>query len=34
MKEDKSVPEMFHRLQVLVNDQDKDFSHKFWDAYP
>jgi hypothetical protein len=29
MKEDKSVPEMFHRLQVLVNDQDKDFSHKF-----
>ena len=37
MKEDESVPEMFHRLQVLVNDlkalgeevKDKDFSHKF-----
>jgi hypothetical protein len=37
VKEDKSVPEMFHRLQVLVNDlkalggevKDKDFSHKF-----
>ena len=36
MKEDESVPEMFHRLQVLVNDlkklgeevKDKDFSHK------
>ena len=34
--EDESVPEMFHRLQVLVNDlkalgeevKDKDFSHK------
>ena len=34
MKEDESVPEMFHRLQVLVNDlkalgeevKDKDFS--------
>ena len=37
MKEDESVPEMFHRLQVPVNDlkalreevKDKDFSHKF-----
>ncbi|XP_066333233.1 uncharacterized protein [Miscanthus floridulus] len=37
MKEDENVPEMFHRLQVLVNDlkelgeevKDKDFSHKF-----
>ena len=36
MKDDESVPEMFHRLQVLVNDlkalgeevKDKDFSHK------
>ena len=36
MKEDESVSEMFHRLQVLVNDlkaleeevKDKDFSHK------
>ena len=35
--EDESVPEMFHRLQVIVNDlkalgekvEDKDFSHKF-----
>ena len=34
MKEDKSVPKMFHRLQVLINDlralgeevKDKDFS--------
>ena len=37
MKEDESVPKMFHRLQVLINDlkalgeevKDKDFSHKF-----
>ena len=37
MKDDESVPEMFHKLQVLVNDlkalgekvEDKDFSHKF-----
>ena len=36
MKEDESVSEMFHRLQVLFNDlkalgeevKDKDFSHK------
>jgi hypothetical protein len=42
MKEDKSVPEMFHRLQVLVNDlkalgeevKDKDFSHKFLRCLP
>ena len=34
MKEDESVPEMFHRLQVLINDlkalgeevKDKDFA--------
>jgi hypothetical protein len=37
MKEDKSVPDMFHQMEVLVNDlkalgekmEDKDFSHKF-----
>ena len=37
LKEDESVPKMFHRLQVLVNDlkalrekvEDKDISHKF-----
>jgi hypothetical protein len=36
IKKDESVPEMFHRLQVLVNDlkaigevKDIDFSHKF-----
>ena len=37
MKEDESIPEMFHRLQVIVNDlkalgvktQDNDFGHKF-----
>ena len=42
MKEDESVPEMFHRLQVLVNDlkslgeevKDKDFSHKFLRCLP
>ena len=42
MKEDESVPEMFHRLQVLVNDhkalgekvEDKDFSHKFLRCLP
>ena len=42
MKEDESVPEMFHRLQVLVNDlkalreevKDKDFSHKFLICLP
>ena len=42
MKEDESVPEMFHRLQVLVNDlkalgekvEDKDFSYKFLKCLP
>ena len=42
MKEDESVPEMFHRLQVLVNDlkalgeevKDKDFFHKFLRCLP
>jgi hypothetical protein len=42
MKEDESVPKMFHRLQVLVNDlkalgeevKDKDFSHKFLRCLP
>ena len=42
MKEDESLPEMFHRLQVLVNDlkalgeevKDKDFSHKFLRCLP
>ena len=42
MKEDESVPEMFHRLQVVVNDvkalgeevKDKDFSHKFLRCLP
>ena len=42
MKEDESMPEMFHRLQVLVNDltaleeevKDKDFSHKFLRCLP
>jgi hypothetical protein len=37
MKDDESIPEMFYRLQVIVNDlkglrekvEDKDFSHKF-----
>ncbi|XP_066392331.1 uncharacterized protein [Miscanthus floridulus] len=37
MKDDESIPEMFHRLQVIVNDlkvlgekvQDDDFSHRF-----
>jgi hypothetical protein len=42
MKEDESVPEMFHRLQVLVNDlkalgeevKDKGFSHKLLRCLP
>ena len=42
MKEDESVPKLFHRLQVLVNDlkalgeevKDKDFSHKFLRCLP
>jgi hypothetical protein len=37
MKDDKSIPEMFYRLQVIVNDlkslgekvKNEDFSHKF-----
>ena len=37
MKEDESVPDMFHQMEVIVNDlkalgekmEDKDFSHKF-----
>jgi hypothetical protein len=37
VKKDESVPKMFHRLQVFVNDlkafgeevKDKDFFHKF-----
>ena len=37
MKKDESVPDMFHRMKVLVNNlkalgekvKDKDFSHKF-----
>jgi hypothetical protein len=42
MKDDESVSEMFHKLQVLVNDlkalreevKDKDFSHKFLRCLP
>ena len=42
IKEDECVPEMFHRLQVLVNNlkalgeevKDKDFSHKFLRCLP
>jgi hypothetical protein len=42
MKGDESIPEMFHRLQVLINDlkalgedvKDKDFSHKFLRCLP
>ena len=42
MKDDESVPEMFHRLQVLINDlkalgeevKDKNFSHKFLRCLP
>ena len=42
MKEDESVPDMFHRMEVLVNDlkalgekvEDKDFSHKFLRCLP
>jgi hypothetical protein len=42
MKEDESVPNMFHRMEVLVNDlktlgekvEDKDFSHKFLRCLP
>ena len=42
MNDDESVPKMFHRLQVLVNDlkalgeevKDNDFSHKFLRCLP
>ena len=42
MKEDESVPDMFHRMEVLVNDlkalgekvEDKDVSHKFLRCLP
>ena len=42
MKDDESVPEMFYRLQVFVNDlkalgeevKDMDFSHKFLRCLP
>ena len=42
IEEDESVPEMFHRLQELVNDlkalrekvENKDFSHKFLRCLP
>ena len=42
MKEDESIPEMFHRLQVIVNDlkalgekiKDDDVSHRFLMCLP
>ena len=42
MQENESIPEMFHRLQVIINDlkrlgekvEDKDFSHKFLRCLP
>jgi hypothetical protein len=42
MKEDESVPDMFHRMEVLVKDlkvlgdkvEDKDFSHKLLRCLP
>jgi hypothetical protein len=42
MKDDKSIPEMFYRLQVIINDlksldekvKDEDFSHKFLMCLP
>ena len=42
MKEDESVPDMFHWMEVLVNDlkalgekvEDNDFSHKFLRCLP
>ena len=42
IKEDESVPDMFHQMEVLVNDlkalgekvEDKDFSHKFLRCLP
>jgi hypothetical protein len=42
MKDDESIPEMFHRLQVIINDlkslgekvQDDDFSYWFLMCLP
>jgi hypothetical protein len=42
MKDDESIPEMFYRLQVIINDlkglgekvEDMDFSHKFLMCLP
>ena len=42
IKEDESVSDMFHQMEVLVNDlkalsekvEDKDFSHKFLRCFP
>ena len=42
MKKDESVPDMFHRMEVIVNDlkalgekiEDKDFSNKFLRCLP
>jgi hypothetical protein len=42
MKDDESIPEMFYRLQVIMNDlkslgekvKDEDFSHKFLMCLP
>jgi hypothetical protein len=42
MKEDETVPEMFYRLQIIVNNlkslgekvEDKDFSHRFLRCLP
>ena len=42
MKDDESIPEMFHRLQVIVNDlkalgekiKDDDVSHRFLMCLP
>ena len=42
MKEDESVPDIFHRMEVIVNDlkalgekiEDKELSNKFWRSLP
>ena len=42
MKDDESIPEMFYRLQVIINDleglgekvQDEDFTHRFLSCLP
>ena len=42
MKDDESIPKMFYRLQVIINDlkslgekvKDEDFSHKFLMCLP